>query len=332
MLKSALSKYRIQTVAQMTGLSPALIRAWEARYGLVTPQRTESGYRLYSDEDVALLRGAQRLVAGGMAPMQVATLGKADILRGTVGQDAMAQAAAPPPPEREAAQGEAVLGRDRDREPPSPLFAERIEALIDAFRAFDPEQVDRLLGPAILALPIDIACHQLLLPLLREVGDRWHRGEISVAVEHFGSHLVRAKLLGFLETMRQRGGPRRVVCACGPGELHEIGLIMFALRAAGQGWEPIYLGANTPVGGLVEAVAKARPDLVALSLTLHKDGAALAALLAEVRAAVPAGVPIVVGGRGVLGQEDAARGAGCLTLLPSGRIDDLLRPAPVAAA
>src|SRR3569832_880986 len=71
---STVSKYRIRTVAQMTGLSPALIRAWEARYGLVEPERTPSGYRVYSDEDVRMLQGAQRLVQQGISPMQVARL------------------------------------------------------------------------------------------------------------------------------------------------------------------------------------------------------------------------------------------------------------------
>jgi MerR family transcriptional regulator, light-induced transcriptional regulator len=307
-----LSKYRIQHVAQMTGLSPAVIRAWEARYRLVVPQRSDAGYRLYSDEDVAVLRAAGRLASQGMAPMQIAALGRGEILAG----GAAGAAAAP------------VVMLDAEPEPPTPgpiLFGGHIHQIVDAFVAFDRARVEALLSPALATLPPDMACDQLLIPLLREVGDRWHGGQVSVAAEHFGSSIVRGKLLAILETLRHRSGGRRVVCACPPGEWHEIGLMMFAMQAAAQGWEVVYLGANLPLEGLSEAADRPpRPDLVALSVAQRHDPAALRQLLAAARAAVPADVPLLVGGRGLAGREELGRQAGALLLPPSGRLADLL--------
>lgn len=304
-----MSKYRIQTVAQMTGLSAAVIRAWEARYGLVVPQRSESGYRLYSDEDVALLRAAQRLVGQGVAPMEIAALGRAELLDGA--------GPAPTP----------LVPGEAEPAPSPGIFAAHIQHLIDAFIGFDRARVERLLSPALATLPPELACEQLLLPLLREVGDRWHRGEVSVAAEHFGSSIVRGKILALLELMRHRSDDHRVVCACPPGEWHEIGLMMFAMQAASQGWEVVYLGANLPLEGLAEAArgtAGRRADLAALSIAQRHEPEALRQLLLAARAALPREAPLLIGGRGVVGREELARAAGAVLLPPSGRLVDLL--------
>lgn len=327
--KQALSKYRIQTVAQMTGLSPALIRAWEARYRLLSPQRSASGYRLYSEEDVALLRAVQRRIEGGMAPMEAAALGRSELL-GTEPAAPAAPAAEAPP---------AVTVDDLD--PPAPqgprepqvigLFSERIDQIIAAFARFDRARAEELLGPPLASLPPEIASEHLLVPLLVEVGDRWHHGELSVAAEHFGSSLIRGKLLAILETMRHRAGSRRILCACPSGERHEIGLMAFALRAASQGWDAIYLGADLPASGLGEAAERTRPELAALSITRVLPEDELRRLLEEARAALPVTLPLLVGGRGVVGLERAARRAGALLLPRSGLLGELLA-APAALA
>ena len=81
-----MNRYLIQTAAQLTGMSAVLIRAWEARYGLVQPERTASGYRLYSEEEIALLKGAQQLVKRGMSPAQIARLPHAQVISGHLAQ------------------------------------------------------------------------------------------------------------------------------------------------------------------------------------------------------------------------------------------------------
>lgn len=303
-----MSRYRIQAVARMTGLSAALIRAWEARYRLVVPARSPSGYRLYTEEDVAVLRGARRLVAQGMAPAQVALLPREELVRSAEGGGGPDAPPGPEPPEAR----------------PPTLFSQQLGPIIDAFIAFDRPRAEALLAPALAALPPQLACEQLLVPLLLEIGDRWHRGEVSVAAEHFATTLLRSRITAVLDAMRPRLARHRVLCACPPGEWHEIGLLMFALDAAAQGWEPICLGANLPLSALTDAARRARPDLVALSLSLRQEPSALRPLLEAMRAAVPAEIPVLLGGRGTVGREDMIRQAGLLLLPPSGRLDDLL--------
>lgn len=297
-----MSKYRIRTVSQMTGLSPALIRAWEARYRLVVPMRTSTGYRLYSDEDVALLVGAQRLVQRGIAPMEVAQLPRTRL--------------------QEAA-GTVV------HEPPTALpllndYGDHVERLVAAFARFNQPEAELLLSRPLSILPPLEACRQILVPLMRELGDRWHRGEISVAVEHFGTGLVRSKLVMLLETLRHRGSTKTVLCACPPGDMHEGGLLMFAVEAAEQGWQPLYLGPDLPISALASTVRQSPPMLVALSVVMRRDPAELQRLLTSIYDAVDGCCPILLGGSGLAGQEDLITRSGCQVMPPSGKLDDLL--------
>lgn len=314
-----MSKYRIQTVSQITGLAPALIRAWEARYGLVSPVRTASGYRLYSEDDVAVLQGAQRLVKGGMAPMEVAQLPRRELL-------GLGDSERPAPPREPARprEQEQRLPVAEHRRPPPQDFSERIDQLIDAFKGFDNQRAEQLLSQPLAMLAPTGVCRELLLPLLREVGERWHRGELTVAAEHFGSRLIKGKLKALLETLRSPYAERRVLCACPPGEQHDLGLLMFALAAAEQRWDAIYLGADLPIGDLADAVDRARPDLVALSVVQRWDAGELSRFLHQVRAAVGKKQKVLIGGGGISGHSDVVRAAGCLLLPESGRLDELL--------
>jgi DNA-binding transcriptional MerR regulator/methylmalonyl-CoA mutase cobalamin-binding subunit len=296
--------YRIRTVAQMTGMTPALLRAWEARYGIVAPERTESGYRLYSDQDVALFLGAQRMVRQGMAPMEVARLPRSKLLE----SGGLSTPASPTVLEPASARS----------------YSELIERVLLAIANFDSERAHELIALPLLLMKPEAACRKFLVPLLIEIGERWHRRELSVAGEHFGTSLVRNKLIVLLDTLRSRSATRRILCACPPGELHEVGLLIFAIEAATQGFEPIYLGANVPLPDLGSATQQSRPELVATSLINEREPEDLKQLLLEMKAAVGPGCPLLVGGRGAHGHDAVVRDAGCVRMPESGRIVDLL--------
>jgi len=293
----------------MTGMSPALLRAWEARYGLVIPERTESGYRLYSDEDVNLFLGAQRLVQQGMAPMQVARLPRSKLLEAGSRLSPRAEPASEAPAERS--------------------YSELVERVIAAIAEFDIERTEELVTLPILLMKPEAACRKILVPLMHEIGRRWHRGELPIAAEHFGTALVRNKLLVLLDTLRTRTAERRVLCACPPGELHEVGLLSFAVEAAAQGWEPVYFGANVPLADLRHATQRVQPDLLALSIVLQHETEELKELLTQLKAAACTGCPVLVGGRALVGFESLVRTTGCLMLPDSGKLIELLTAGPL---
>jgi MerR family transcriptional regulator, light-induced transcriptional regulator len=255
--------YRINVAARHAGISTQLLRAWERRYGLLTPQRTGSGYRVYSEDDVTVLRGAKVLVDEGRSISEVAQLPREQLRRA---------AGRVPAPEVLAA---------------APAGESFLDAAIAAIVAFDAQRLDSLIlhATGMGALTSAETCDRVLLPLLAEIGERWEKGVLDVAVEHFGSSIVRRHLHALLqdEAKRSVGGPA-MVCACPEGDLHEGGLLSFAVHAATQGWSPVYLGANTPVDQMVAAAEHADATAIALSMTVPSKRAERRALIDQLAA------------------------------------------------
>ena len=99
---------------------------------------------------------------------------------------------------------------------------------------------------------------------MHELGERWERGEASVAQEHFASNVLRGRLLGLGRGWGRGIGPRALL-ACLPGEEHELGLIAFGLALRSRGWRIAYLGADTPLETLENTAVALEPDLIAVS-------------------------------------------------------------------
>ena len=261
------ARLRIGELARRTGIATELLRAWERRYGLLTPGRTEGGYRLYSDDDVHKVRRMRELLATGLSAAEAAR-----------------QAASEPPPPAEVARAAA-----------SAELRHALEQLddADAHAAFDRLLADYSTG-AVLG--------RVVLPLLHELGAGWERGEISVAQEHFASNLLRGRLLGLARGWDRGSGPRAIL-ACPPGERHDLGLVIFGLSLRELGWRITFLGADTPPDTIVETVHRLDPEALVLAVTdagRLEDVAQIAERLGGATAAV------WVGGAGA-GQVDGAR-------------------------
>jgi MerR family transcriptional regulator, light-induced transcriptional regulator len=254
---------RIGELARRTGVSPELLRAWEQRYRLLEPARSEGGFRLYSDLDEQRVRSMTASIGRGLSASEAAK----EVLAGG-SPSVMPPAAAPAP----------VVDELRIE----------IQAALDAM---DTDAAHAVLDRALGALSVHAVLSDLVLPFLRELGDRWAAGEISVAQEHFASSLIRGRLMGIARDWGSGNGPVAVL-ACPPGEAHELGLIVFGIELARRGWRITYLGADTPVSTMVEAARAARPALVVLAVT---DVEAARAHASEVRS-LAAEAPLALGG------------------------------------
>jgi len=250
--------YRINVAARQAGISTQLLRAWERRYGFISPRRTDAGYRVYTDDDVGVLRGAKLLVDEGRSISEVARLPRAQLRQAG---DRFAATAGRP--------GGAPLPTAKA---PGSFLTPAIAAMV----GFDAARLESLLlhATGMGALSSTAICDGVLVPLLREIGERWEKGSLEVAAEHFGSGIVRRHLQVMLqdEARRNAGGPA-VICACPEGELHEGGLLSFALHAATRGWLPVYLGANTPPGEITATADHVQASAIALSVTVASNRA-----------------------------------------------------------
>jgi DNA-binding transcriptional MerR regulator/methylmalonyl-CoA mutase cobalamin-binding subunit len=272
--------FRIRKAAELSGVTEDLIRAWERRYGVLQPQRTPGGYRVYSDDDIAVLKRLKRLTEEGMSIAEAARL--VPSLRKEVEQ---------------ASQG----GREASSAG-APVDAWRAQ-ILEAARNFDQRRVEGVLDQAFAALPALRVLDSVLMPLMQEVGTCWEEGKLSVAEEHLTSMAVRTRLVSLLHGAPQ-GGRKHVVCACFPDEQHEIGLLGAAVRFRHAGMRVTLLGQRTPLADLTETVRRIRPDVVALSCAMDPGLEPLEALLSGVKAALPGGGQIILGGRGIVPYAD----------------------------
>lgn len=276
---------RIGELSRRVGVPPELLRAWEQRYGLLRPVRSAGGFRLYTAADESRVRSMRRHLAAGVSAAQAARL--------TLAESA---------------------GEAGDVSEPAGLVrstAELAEALDRLDEPAAHAAVDRLLA----RFTLQTVLRDVLLPYLHELGERWKRGEASVAQEHFASNLLRGRLLGLARGWGQGAGPRAVL-ACAPGELHDLPLIVFGLALAARGWSITYLGPDTPIATVQEVLADAEPRLVVVSATSSRRLGAAQAQLAE----LARHVPVAIAGAGATDAIARATGA------------SLLREDPVTAA
>ena len=223
---------RIGELSRRSGVSPELLRAWERRYGLLQPERTAGGLRLYSAADLERVREMQRHIGEGVAAREAADLAKQ-------------------PPARTSRETTGVPAAARGD-------------LARATEAFDETAAQALIDELLARTTIDTLLSDVVIPFLRELGDRWERGEVSIAQEHFASNLLRGRLLGLARGWGRGTGPRALL-ACPEGEHHDLGLIAFGLALRERGWRIDYLGSNTPVASIAEAAEAIEPDLLVLS-------------------------------------------------------------------
>ncbi|PTA69266.1 MerR family transcriptional regulator [Deinococcus arcticus] len=264
---SQTAMFTASEVEAQTGVPATTLRQWERRYGFPHPERNASGYRLYSPQDVAAIQRMQAHLNAGVPASRAAALTCAEL----------APDAAPPPDER--------LGRTP---------AEWSAGLTQALLASDMDGAAALLGQIHAQLPVEDVLTAVLSPTLVEIGQRWERGEITVAHEHQASAFVRARLSHLMELAGvQEGFGPLAVAACAPGESHELGLMMLTLALRRRGVRVAYLGANVPLGDLAVFARLRRARAVLLALNGEW---ALAATRAHLHDLDGLGAPLFLGG------------------------------------
>jgi len=262
--KNSDARYPISTVASMTGVNPVTLRAWERRYGLIQPARTGKGHRLYSAQDVERIKEVLRLVEEGIPIGQVP-----QVL-------------------------EAGNRATSDLVPVGDGWADYQERMVSAIEQFSEAGLESVYNEALSLYPVEIVTRRLLVPLLKELGKRWENATGSVAEEHFFGVYMRNKLGARFH--HRQGNPQgpKLLAACLPGELHEIGILLFALAAHDRGFRIVLLGADMPLEELPIVVRRAKCDAIVLSGAIEPSEKILNEKLPDL--VRTARVPVFVGG------------------------------------
>jgi DNA-binding transcriptional MerR regulator len=268
--------YALGAVSEETGVKPATLRAWERRYGLPNPERSEGGHRLYSQRDVDTVKW---LVARQHEGMRIQ--GAVALWQGlqTEGRDPLRSA-----PEASQARGQTMQGL-RDE-------------WVAACMAFDEARAEQALTEAFARYPPETVCMELLIAGIAQIGQAWYEGRATVQQEHFASALAMRRVESLLLAAPPPTRAGRILTVCPPGEQHTFGLLTLTYLLRRHGWETIYLGANVPLSRLGDVLRTVRPALI-VSTAFQLPTAA--ALIDMARLGAQEGIPLAYGG-GILDQ------------------------------
>jgi DNA-binding transcriptional MerR regulator/methylmalonyl-CoA mutase cobalamin-binding subunit len=286
--------YTIKQAALRSGVNVALLRAWERRYGIVEPMRTDSGYRLYDEAAIDRLRAMRSLVDAGWSARQAA--------------------------ERVATASPEEIDGMAPIEPEEAAEVPPLESTIDAFVAgatrIDPAAVERALDDMFAAGSFERVVEDRLFPALRALGDAWGSGTLDVAGEHAASAAVGRRLsMAFEAAGSPVGGPAPILVGLPPGARHELAALAFATAARRAGLPVVYLGPDVPVASWIAAAEQTGARAIAFGVVIDRDVAAADEVVRAVRAVHPELV-IAVGGR-----ESAEVGNGAVLRLPDRLVD-----------
>lgn len=282
------NKYPIKAVAQLTGLSVHVIRAWEKRYNAVSPLRTDTNRRLYSESDIEKLQVLLTLTSkghniGGIAKMPLSELKE-------------------------------ILSEQPETSKPNFKFQRNVSKISDpdslftsclkSVYAFDIKNLESILYKASVNLSQPVLLDRIIAPLIIEVGEMWKEGEIRVFHEHMVTASIRGFLYNLIDSSKTIESAPSVLVTTPQGQLHELGALMAAVAASTEGWNVTYLGPNLPAEEIVGAAQRLQCKAIALSIVYPTDDWILRKELLKFNQILPQNTSLIVGGKGARGYLD----------------------------
>ncbi len=259
--------FPIRILSERTGVGTSTLRAWERRYGLLTPERTPKGHRLYSEQDVQLVDRILTLLEEGYSLSAIAK------------QVKKSPGSAP---------------GERDMRVQAGVWSDYRAGTLQAIQDFSNERIEAIFNEVSSLYPVDLVTERLIEPVLAELGGNWQSRETGIAQEHFYASWVSNRLgARFHHAINQAAGVR-ILCACVPGSYHEIGLMLFSISALTRGYRVLYFGADLPLEQIPPVVRRSGVRGVVLASREEIDetmDVQLTALLSQVD------VPVLLGGQ-----------------------------------
>ena len=245
--------YTIKRVSEMVGVPVATLRAWQRRYRVVNPERSDSGYRLYGADDIAVLRRMHALVASGWSPKEAA-------------------AAASRKDDHESEPADRQGGQPPRSGPARGPVTETVD-LVSAAAALDQSAVTRLLDEHFAIGSFEQVVDGWLMPELERLGRAWAEGELSVAGEHLAAAAVHRRLSAAFDAaaVLDSGSSPLVLSGLPAGSRHELGILAFAAAARRQGLAVLHLGPDLPFEDWLTAAEQHRPDAVVTAAPTLND-------------------------------------------------------------
>ncbi len=260
-------QYSIRMAAQLSGLTPIVIRAWENRYSAVTPRRNAGNQRQYSDEDVTRLITLARGVEAGFRISSLCSLGNEEI--------------------------EEILRKKTNLQPQTENY---IGLCFKALDDLNHSLLEECLESASRKIGLLQAIDDVIMPFMTRLGEGWNRGEYQIYQEHMASESVKSFLSRKLQSHQpDRKNPVAVV-STPSGQSHDIGASASAVAAALAGYHVLYLGSDTPWEELISAVRHTDAAALILSIVFPGTPGQVRRDLESIRRALPERCRLMLGG------------------------------------
>lgn len=297
-------RHPIRLVANRTGLTVDLIRAWEKRYHVVDPARSVTKRRLYSDYDIERLRLIRLAKLNGRRLVDVAPL-TLEALRDVVSEDSRYEISQEKQTE--------VFRSSWTNPLESSDTRNEIDAMLFAVQTMDQHRLDQLLQEGLVKQSLPAYLETVIGPLLQEIGESTRLGKLRIAHEHMATAHLRTFIgaLRFRETYT--GNEPKIVITTPTGQLHELGALMVAALVSVDGWLPVYLGPNTPADEIVACAMQSGARAVSISLTYPADDPRIPTELTRLRSQLDEKISIFVGGSAAAHHYDLTSRLGLLS-------------------
>jgi len=245
-------KYNLRFVLKETGIKPDTLRAWERRYQLPTPERTEGGHRLFSDYDIEIIKWLQTKQKEGMSISRAV-----DLFREL---ESKGQSPIPNSTLFSSITHDSSTTRN-DHE----ILADLKGAWLNACMNFDESSAEQVLNQAFAQFSPEIVCTEILQSGLSDIGTLWYQGKASVQQEHFTSELANRRLHSLINAAPQPIRNQTILVGCPNGETHTFGLLLLTLLLRYRSWNVVYLGASVPIEEMQHTINQVQPDLIVLT-------------------------------------------------------------------
>ena len=293
------NRYRIQVVAQMTGVPAATLRAWERRYGLPQPERSNSSYRLYSDRDIETIKMLKALSNQGIAPSEAVQMILQREAEESAQDDTPAQPESSSPPFKLSS---SPTSKDSSLSNEN-AFTQSYQSIMTAVKRFDPFGLEQCIRLAMLLGSAKEIFDYVFAPSLRQIGDDWHAGHLSIAQEHLATEAIGNATRDLLRMVQPDKSAKQILLACIQDELHVLPLYGSALHFSQWGYRVVMLGVNTPPEALNYSLKSFQPDAIGLSVTQTPSQEKMERLIPKYAQACGS-IPWVVGGSGAHSSKD----------------------------
>jgi methanogenic corrinoid protein MtbC1 len=269
--------YGIKIATLRSGLTPHVIRMWEKRYEAVETHRSTTNRRLYTDQSIQRLVHLAELTRNGHSIGNIANL-----------------------PDKELSELHRTLS------PSAPKVAERantdqkyvqvIKATLTAISNFDQCSLEKIFDEVVKKYGYSALIEKVLIPLIHNVGESWHDGDVTTAEEHAATSFIKDYLCVSARSFTSASNAPKLLITTPQGQLHELGAAIAASQARKLGWQVIYLGTSLPPDEIAGAAEKIGARAVILSIIYPLDDPQINGHLRKLRSQLDCNITIIVGG------------------------------------